>query len=286
MSSERVHHANHLLNSDRNYDSDLSYACDERREEGGSDFEDQLIMNDNLDSVKQEKATCKRKRNKREPSTIKRKAKSKIKEFLGWGSKPLLEFLTSIGKDTIKELSQLDVTNIISGYCRDNNLFDSTKKKKIVCDGKLRSLLRRKFVNKNSIYKLLTDHFAGNFGGSDDESASFRYGSDVEDCNVFIPKRQRNSSSDGKCQNNEVLPDIQRSCFASVIARNIKLVYLRRSLLEELSKQPESFDTIVTGSFVRVKTDPYDWLQKNSHQLMQVIGNFLIDSCLDSCKKF
>ncbi|KAJ6979377.1 hypothetical protein NC653_027510 [Populus alba x Populus x berolinensis] len=223
-----------------------------------------------LNDVKEHKPSHSRKRSKGKPYIAKRKERSKTKMFLGWGSKCLFEFLTSIGQETNKELSQHDVTIIIFGYCRDNNLLDPLKRKKILCDEKLCSLLGRKFVNKNSIYKLLTKHFAENLEESRNE---FVNSLEVEGQNALSPcKRQKNSSWEGKSQNKEVVSDMQRSCFASVIPRNIKLVYLRRSALEELSKQPEIFDAIVMGSFVRAKTDPNDWMQKNSHQLMQVIG--------------
>lgn len=270
ITSEHVKYANYLLNGNRNYDSNLSDNYVEEGE-GLSDFEDQLTMTYRLNDVKEHKPSHSRKRSKGKPYLAKRKERSKTKMFLGWGSKCLFEFLTSIGQETNKELSQHDVTIIIFGYCRDNNLLDPLKRKNILCDEKLRSLLGRKFVNKNSIYKLLTKHFAENLEESRNE---FVNSLEAEGQNALSPcKRQKNSSWEGKSQNKEVVSDMQRSCFASVIPRNIKLVYLRRSALEELSKQPEIFDALVMGSFVRAKTDPNDWMQKNSHQLVQVIGN-------------
>ncbi|EXB83821.1 Uncharacterized protein L484_023427 [Morus notabilis] len=80
-------------------------------------------------------------------------------------------------------------------------------------------------------------------------------------------KKRRTLSSDMENQVNEVETIIKRSSFASIVAENIKLVYLRRSLVE-LCKQPESFEGKVVGSFLRVKTDSKDFLQKNSHQLL------------------
>lgn len=75
---------------------------------------------------------------------MKKKAKSKKKEFIGWGSRPLIEFLSSIGEDSTKELSQNDVTTIITDYCRENKLFDPEKKKrKVLCDERLQSLRKK-----------------------------------------------------------------------------------------------------------------------------------------------
>ena len=78
------------------------------------------------------------------------------------------------------------------------------------------------------------------------------------------------NSTAKSCQSvrSEELP----SGFAAIISSNIKL-YLRTSLIEELLKQPETFDGKVLESFVRIKSDPNDYLQKNSHLLLQVIGN-------------
>ncbi|KAK9911112.1 hypothetical protein M0R45_035035 [Rubus argutus] len=73
--------------------------------------------------------------------------------------------------------------------------------------------------------------------------------------------------------------NIRKSCFASLVADNIKLVYLKRSLVEELMKQqPDSWESKVVGSFVRVKTDPRDYSRRNYHQLAEVQGIIKKDS--------
>ncbi|XP_057991050.1 zinc finger CCCH domain-containing protein 19-like isoform X3 [Hevea brasiliensis] len=242
-------------------------------EESISEFEgeNELISDDDdLNKRKKRKGTQKRKSKKRKQSVINKNVKSKKREFSGWGSKLLFDFLASIGKDTEQELSQYDVAAIITRYCNEHKLFHPEKKKKVICDEWLKSLLGRKSVNKNSIHNLLTPHFAENFEQSEDD---FGYSSEGKGGNVSMAcKRQRNSSPDRKSQNKEAIPDVQRSCFASVIPENINLIYLRRSLVEELSKQPETFDDRVLGSFVRIKCDPYDYSQKNSHQLLKVKG--------------
>ncbi|KAK0572414.1 hypothetical protein LWI29_031280 [Acer saccharum] len=247
-------------------DSD-SHEHDEVKEgTSESDDESQLdIFNDDTDGCKQ---IGKRKRMKGQHSAMKRKVKSKRKEFIRWGSEPLLEFLASIGKDTSTEMSQYDVMDIITEYCRKNKLFDPEKSKKINFDARLQALLRRKSVNRNSLYNLLTPHLADNLELSEDELECGSKNIDKED--LAPRKRQHRLSSTEKSNTKAEVVNVQKSCFASIIPKNIKLLYLRKSLIEDLSKQLETFEDKVMGTFVRVKSDPYDYLQKNSHVLVQV----------------
>ncbi|KAL5789343.1 hypothetical protein ACOSQ2_004231 [Xanthoceras sorbifolium] len=233
-------------------------------EEDISEFDGrQLIMSDcdDLNDSEDHKQVGKRKRSRRKLSVVKRDLRSKKKEFIGWGSKPLMEFLTYIGKDTDRELSEYDITTIIIEYCKENMLFHPERKKKIICDSRLQPLFRRKSVNKNSIHNLLTAHLAENMDHPEDELGCYSLNLDEDD--LVADKKQQHSK--------EVL-DVKKSCFASVVPSNIKLVYLRRSLVVELSKKLDNFDEKVMGSFVRVKSDPHDYLQKNPYQLVQVTG--------------
>ncbi|KAK7374336.1 hypothetical protein VNO80_07765 [Phaseolus coccineus] len=81
-------------------------------------------------------------------SSMKGNGKDKKKDFIGWGSKSLMEFLEYIGKDTSNEFSEHDVTSIIIEYRRENNLFDPKKKRKIHCDAPLRFLLTMEEISK------------------------------------------------------------------------------------------------------------------------------------------
>ncbi|XP_062030130.1 uncharacterized protein At5g08430-like isoform X2 [Rosa rugosa] len=199
---------------------------------------------------------------------------SKRLEFIGWGSKPLIEFLRSIGKDTTEKISQLDLDNIICNYIRDKELYVTKDKRKALCDQSLRSIFRTKFVFLVRIYGLLGEHLVENItedSGSEDEEEI-----KLEDKNngTTHERKKRRVSSDTTIASDEkkASPRFQKSCFASIIPENMKLVYIKRSLLEKLLKEPDHSESKVLGSFVRVKNNPLDYLQRNTHQFSQVKG--------------
>ncbi|PRQ44960.1 putative chromatin remodeling SWIB-Plus-3 family [Rosa chinensis] len=198
-------------------------------------------------------------------------------EFLSWGSRPLIEFLESIGKDTTKQISQYDVATIITDYVNHRRLLHPTKRKRIVCDDGLHSLFGRKTIARIKIYDLLQPHFAENLEDDSDDSSdeSDDDGLDEEDEDKQRRQQQQQRKKQQKRRAASALhapPPVPKSCYAAVIPENLKLVYLRRSVVEALLKQGEAqvFEDKVVGSFVRTKSDPNDYLQKNSHQLMQV----------------
>ncbi|KAI3704324.1 hypothetical protein L1987_74542 [Smallanthus sonchifolius] len=204
------------------------------------------------------------------PVKHRRKSKSKKLEFVGWGSKSLIEFLQSIGKDTGNKLSQYDVTAIINEYVHTYKLFNPMKKKRVVCDERLRSLFSKNSVPRNKIHELLNSHFAENNDSSEDDD--FYDSEEYEDVNVTYKKPKVSSSekiSDGQ---KKKASEARLSCFAAIIPENIKLLYLKRSLVQELVKHPESFEGKLLGSYIRIKSDPMDFSQKNSHQLHPVTG--------------
>ncbi|KAI5682021.1 hypothetical protein M9H77_03249 [Catharanthus roseus] len=202
------------------------------------------------------------------PLKRKRNGRPKRLEFIGWGSKPLIEFLRSIGKDTSKKLSQYDMATVITDYVNAHNLSNPEKKKKIICDERLFSLFGKKVVPRIKIYDLLEPHFAENQDSSEDD---FQYSSEEDGIQYGGEKKASNSERKPSGKKNKV-PEIPMSSFAAVIPENIRLVYLKRTLVQALVKIPESFQDKLLGSFVRIKTDRHDFTQKHSHHLQQVIG--------------
>ncbi|CAJ2637032.1 unnamed protein product [Trifolium pratense] len=200
----------------------------------------------------------------------KRKYKPKKKEYNGWGSTSLIQFLESIGIDTTNKITQSDVTQIINDYVKQNNLLHPTKKKRIECDARLHLLFGRKSISRLKISDLLESHFEENCGQSDDD---FLFDSEDDEYVPGTCEIPKPVSSERKNHPKKHVVEKPRSYFAAVIPFNIKLVYLKKSLVDELLKDPETFETKVVGSFIRIKCDPNDYLQKNSHQLLQITDN-------------
>ncbi|CAI8597139.1 unnamed protein product [Vicia faba] len=258
-----------IKNRKKKCDMDSNEIDDGEDDSGESDVSNFMGSDsDDLDVTTGVKSSGRKKKCMKKLESIKGKVgKDKKKDFDGWGSRSLVDFLKNIGKDTTQAFSELDVKSIIIDYCQKNQLFDPMKKKRVLCDAKLYNLLRRKSVNKNNIQNLLASHFVENFEETDDMVSSSEEMGDKE-AFKFSEQRHLNSTTKSCLVVSQEVP----SGFAAINTSNLKLVYLKRTLIEELLKQPESFDDKVLGSFVRTKSDPNDYLQNNSHLLLQVIG--------------
>ncbi|KAH0919935.1 hypothetical protein HID58_027595 [Brassica napus] len=236
--------------------------------------------------------------------------KNKNMKFTRWGSKPLIDFLTSIGEDTRRAMSQGSVESVIHKYIRQENLLDPKKKKKVRCDEKLYSVFRKRSVKQRKIHRLLDAHFRENLEKQLECNTRSERGFSRKSERVLMPckKKQRIERSHEKevkpqiwptktcekevkpqiwsaktCEKEvklevrptetcekEVKPEMRPTGFAAINADNIKLVYLRKSLvLELLKKCKESFGEKVVGSFVKVKNDPRDRI---AFQILQVTG--------------
>lgn len=206
------------------------------------------------------------------PLSAKRKTRTLRKlEFIGWGSKPLIEFLRFIGTDTSNPISQFDVTAIVNRYVNDRSLLHQTKKKRVVCDEWLLPLFGRKNISRIRIYDLLEPHFSENQVVDSDDDGFFDITDDEED------NEDRRLKPEKRTHCRKKVLETPKSCFAAIVPDNVKLVYLKRSLVQQLLKdQLDAFRSKTVGSFVRIKSDPNDYLQKYSHMLVQVTGWLLL----------
>ncbi|EFH48317.1 hypothetical protein ARALYDRAFT_351368 [Arabidopsis lyrata subsp. lyrata] len=190
-------------------------------------------------------------------SSKKRLRKPKSLEFVGWGSKNLIEFLQSLGRDTTNKISENDVTAIIMSYIREKNRETPSKNKKrrktVACDEKLRLLFGTRKINVIKVPDLIEKHYVEN-----QEDSYFDYLYSPED-----DKQQRLSPSDKVAKQTKQVVSKPKGTFAAIVRDNVKRLYLRKSLVQELAKSPETFESKVVGTFVRIK---------NPCQLVHVTG--------------
>ncbi|KAG8043175.1 hypothetical protein GUJ93_ZPchr0010g8733 [Zizania palustris] len=198
---------------------------------------------------------------------ISKEGKIKKTIYVGWGSKALIGFLSSIGKDASKPLDQFGAAEVVKEYIRQKDLVQKDKKK-IICDGTLRSLFRKSKLKYNKIYSLLERHITENITSEDEILASSK------DNNDSAMKR-KGQTMNYELSTPEDVSKRYRTCFASLVRDNIKLIYLKRTLVIDLLKQPDTFEHKVIGCFVRVKNDLKGYSHhkpQKLYQLGQVIG--------------
>ncbi|KAK6805254.1 hypothetical protein RDI58_003039 [Solanum bulbocastanum] len=260
----------------------ISSDSDKRSEEEDehSEEEDDQISSDNGDfsDGEPQKKRLKKKRCTQQKTKMQRSVNSKKKVFVGWGSKALIDFLQFIGQDTREKLSQYDVTSIVTKYIKEHNLIHPVKKRRILCDVRLQAVFGKKVVNRHRIFSLLESHFLEN----EEQLQKDELDHDLEDDDTEIlvaPKTEEKVEQ--KKISSIWCSTAAQSQYAALIPENIKLVYLKRSLVQEMIKQPESIETKIIGSFVRLKLDPRDYEQRNSHELVQIAGIRLRSS--DEC---
>lgn len=211
-----------------------------------------------------------KKKRKRLSGRTRKSNKSKTSKFNGWGSESLIAFLNSIGKETTESLSLCDVDTIIRKYIHSNKL---VTKKMVSCDEKLQSLFRRKAMKIHRISGLLESHFAEKVEHLDQEYKINATSSEEEDDSSMQPCQREKKIISNKVFSESETPSQKKSCYAAVVAENIKLIHMGRDLIEKLLKrEPETAKEKLVGSFVRIKSDPYDCMQRNSFQLVKVTG--------------
>ncbi|CAA0404368.1 unnamed protein product [Arabidopsis thaliana] len=191
-------------------------------------------------------------------SSKKRLRKPKSLEFVGWGSRNLIEFLESLGRDTTNKISENDVTAIIMNYIREKSretpLKSKKRRKTVACDEKLRLLFGAGKINVIKVPDLVEKHYVEN--QEEDLFYDDLYASEDD-------KQQRLSLSDKVAKQTKQVVSKPRGTFAAIVRDNVKLLYLRKTLVQELAKTPETFESKVVGTFVRIK---------NPCQLVHVTG--------------
>ncbi|CAH9125562.1 unnamed protein product [Cuscuta epithymum] len=258
--------------------SDLSSSDADEPADVGEDGKDQCILSDDDDDDDEhpyewggKKSGQKKKKPESQKASSRKKKKPKKMVFSGWGSDALICFLKSIGEETKQERKPDDVERVILRYVKENKLTHPTKKRKVICDYKLQSLLQKKEINKNRIPKLIECHFALNEEESEDGDI-FNVDGDEKNTPTSDLETENQSDNDDALKKEGLVASILQSKYAAIIPENIKLVYLKKSLVHELCKQPDAFEEKVIGCFVRFKSNPNGFHRRNLYQLEQVTG--------------
>lgn len=206
------------------------------------------------------------------------------REFDGWASKELIDFVKYMDEDPKKPLSRFEVTKLLWAYIKSQKLQDPRKKSQIQCDDRLQTIFGKKTVGQIEMLKYLQSHFAPKGwrrAGRQvrEEQSSLEDGPDADGSVVdekfskvkdIRDRRRRRKADEEKVER----PNVDE--FAAVTPKNVGLIYLRRQLLEELLDDPE-FDSKVCNTFVRIRVPGMQSKSEMCYRLVQVVGKSLAD---------
>lgn len=196
-----------------------------------------------------------------------------------WASKDLLEFVAHMKNGDTSVISQFDVQTLLLEYIKRNNLRDPRRKSQIICDHRLKVLFGKPRVGHIEMLKLLEFHFLI----KEDSHKNYiipagfvsSVANDVEsDGKMFglaVPVNSRKRKSRKKSK--ERAPQHDLNEYAAIDVHNIGLIYLRRSLMENLLDDRENFNSKVIESIVRIRISTNDQ-KPEVHRLVQVVGTF------------
>ncbi|CAI0375059.1 unnamed protein product, partial [Linum tenue] len=196
-----------------------------------------------------------------------------------WASKELLEFIMHMKNGDRSVCSQFDVQALLLEYIKRNKLRDPRRKSQILCDSRLQHLFGKPRVGHFEMLKLLESHFLlkedsqmDDVQGSVDNEANQMEG----DGDALVKagkdkKRKSRKKGDGRGLQSNV------DDFGAIDIHNITLIYLKRSLVEELLDDTETFNEKVVGSFVRLRISGNS-MKQDLYRLVQVIGTKKADN--------
>ncbi|XP_058109514.1 zinc finger CCCH domain-containing protein 19 [Magnolia sinica] len=194
-----------------------------------------------------------------------------------WASKELLELVARMRDGNIAVLSQIDVLLLLLEYIKRNNLRDPCKRSQVICDSMLKSLFGKARVGHAEMLKLLDSHFlmkentdAAQIEADRNRDARIKMNS--------VKKRKTHKRI------GERRPQTNLDAYASIDVHNINLIYLQRSLVEDLIDDMDTFHDKVVGSFVRIRILGMDQRQ-DMHRLVRVVGTGRAEETYNTGKK-
>ncbi|XP_011025907.1 PREDICTED: zinc finger CCCH domain-containing protein 44 [Populus euphratica] len=196
-----------------------------------------------------------------------------------WATKELLDFVSHMKNGDMSALSQFDVQSLLLEYIKRNDLRDPHQKSHIFCDSRLIKLFGKEHVGHFEMLKLLEYHFlvkekspvdettlmgVSNAGGGQVEAAG---NSDSQLVTGSDRRRKTRKKMDDRGPQINGNPED----YAAIDVHNIRLLYLKRSLMENLMDDAGKFHEKVVGSFVRIRISGGDQKQ-DMYRLVQVVG--------------
>lgn len=191
-----------------------------------------------------------------------------------WASPELLEFIGHMRDGDQSFISQFDVQTLLLEYIKKNDLRDPKKKSQIVCDTRLHRLFRKPRVAHFEMLKLLEMHFLINETPkvSDNSQVAIDPNFAQVDTNGYSDMAAKSSPDKRRRMHRKMdrEPQVNLEAYAAVDMHNINLIYMRRSLMEDLIDDV-TFSEKIYGAFVRIKVSGVGQKQ-DVYRLVKVIG--------------
>jgi len=196
----------------------------------------------------------------------------------GWASRELKTFLENMKEDISKPLTRFVVHKLLWKYIKQNKLQNPRKMSDIICDKQLRLIFEKETVGQFEMFKLLNKHFPKkeplNIFKKSTITIDKQNVEDTSTLNAISQEKFKHGVLKIKRKARKLNENFQRPKsdeYAAINYKNISLIYLRRSILEEFINDA-NFEDKVIGTFVKIrilgnsKTD-------SCYRLVLVIGN-------------
>ncbi|KAG2544124.1 hypothetical protein PVAP13_9NG789300 [Panicum virgatum] len=191
-----------------------------------------------------------------------------------WASPELLEFVGHMRGGDQSFISQFDVQTLLLEYIKKNNLRDPKRKSQIVCDTRLHRLFRKSRVAHFEMLKLLEMHFLMNETPkvSDNSQVPINPNLAQVDNNGYSDMAVKLSPDKRRRMHRKMdrEPQVNLEAYAAIDMHNINLIYIRRSLMEDLIDDA-TFSDKIYGAFVRIKISGVGQKQ-DIYRLVKVVG--------------
>lgn len=242
--------------------SKLNLPVDISRIESIEKNEDENVPEASINNIKKDES-C-----KQIPSTIE-----------GWASKELKTFLENMKEDTNKPLTRFVVHKLLWMYIKKHKLQNPRKMSDIICDKQLQIIFEKDSVGQFEMFKLLNKHFPTKAISKGSQNTTITSDKQkLEETSTQDVINQEKSKYDGlkiKRKNRKMDEVFQRPNsdeYAAINYKNISLIYLRRSILEEFIVDP-NFESKVIGTFVKIRV-PGNSKVDSCYRLVLVTGNY------------